>query len=890
MSGKDWKVNQQRRKVHPLVQATYWPRIGGFPLIALMVLSRMEDRSFFALPMLLVALVWPQIAHLLGTRLRHRRAPFHVLLADFFISGAFIGLSGLAWTETGAWLLVMGGWSVMVGGPSFLLQGLLSSLAGLTTTLSFTPIDLWVAPRPVTVAFSAAWLTFAFVFSSYLVNATTRRLVSIRHDLRARNEELSRKSKELRGALDDAANIAELTRIVNATLDSNEVIEKAIGNLMQDFHINQVMVGIVEEGGDYVRLQRHYGSGFDTDLLAGLSDFRLPLDESRSFVARTITRNHPVYLPRIGAEQLAEMSPADRDLYDLNPARALVVFPLEFEGSVIGMIYFGHTESEFDLSEEELTKIQRYVVQISTAIRNARLFEEVKEARAAAESANATKSQFLANMSHELRTPMNAIIGYSEMLMEDAEEAGDEQTMEDLAKIRTAGKHLLALINDVLDLSKIEAGKMTFSVETFDLSDLIESVVTTIQPLVDANRNRLETVLPETAGTMETDETRVRQALFNLLSNACKFTQDGTVSLEVERRGSPGAERVVFTVRDSGIGMTTEQVEKAFDEFTQADLSTQQQFGGTGLGLPISRRFARMMGGDITGTSKPGQGSTFSLELPARATKPRLSGGVTTERPVGESTLPEPGTAVLVVDDDPSALDLNRRILEREGFRVVAADSGTEGLELARLLNPIAIVLDILMPEVDGWEVLASLKESVATRNIPVILASVLDAERRGLALGAADFISKPIDSERLAGCLRNLRARASAGRALIVECESTSRKLIREVLEQERWEVAEAQNRDEALQRLEVERPNLIIVDLTVTESGSFDLMEDLARIDPTGEMEVVALAARSLDPEERNRLESASELMVRDGVGQGGIGEQVAALVKRYARPARQ
>jgi signal transduction histidine kinase len=625
MSAENQKATERRPKIHPLVRATYWPRVGGYPLITLMVLSRMEDRSSFALPMLAVALVWPQIAHLLATRLRHRRAPFHILLVDFFITGACIGLSGLAWTETGAWFLVMGGWSLMVGGPSFLLQGVLSSLAGLATTLSFTPIDLWAAPRPVTVAFSAAWLTFAFVFSSYLVNATTRRLVSFRHDLRARNEELSRKSEELRGALNDAANIAELTRIINATLDSNEVIEKAIGNLRQDFDFNQVVVGMVEEDGRKVRLQRHYGSGFDTELLAGLSDFRLPLDESRSFLARAVTRNQPIYLPSIGPEQLSGMTPVDRQLYELNPLRALLCFPLEFEGSVLGMIYFGHTEREFDLSEEKLTTIQRYVVQISTAIRNARLFEEVKEARAAAESANATKSQFLANMSHELRTPMNAIIGYSEMLMEDAEEAGDEQTVEDLAKIRTAGKHLLALINNILDLSKIEAGKMTLAVETFDLADLIESVVTTIQPLADENGNRLEIILPESAGTMETDPTRIRQALFNLLSNACKFTQDGTVWLEMERRGSSDAERVVFTVRDSGIGMTTDQVEKVFDEFTQADLSTQRQFGGTGLGLPISRRFARMMGGDITVTSKPGQGSTFTLELPGRATKPRLS-------------------------------------------------------------------------------------------------------------------------------------------------------------------------------------------------------------------------------------------------------------------------
>jgi CheY-like chemotaxis protein/anti-sigma regulatory factor (Ser/Thr protein kinase) len=471
------------------------------------------------------------------------------------------------------------------------------------------------------------------------------------------------------------------------------------------------------------------------------------------------------------------------------------------------------------------------------------------------------------------------------MLMEDAEEAGDEQTIEDLAKIRTAGKHLLALINDVLDLSKIEAGKMTLSLETFDLADLIESVVATIQPLADTNRNRLEIILPESAGTMETDETRVRQALFNLLSNACKFTQDGSVSLEVERRGPPEAERVLFTVRDTGIGMTPDQVERVFQEFAQADFSTQQRFGGTGLGLTISRKFARMMGGDITVTSKPGEGSTFSLQLPVRAGKPRRSEDTLPHGNV-EGPLPEPGTAVLVVDDDPSALDLTRRILEREGFRVVTTDSGTKGLELAQQLDPIAIVLDILMPEVDGWEVLASLKESAETRNIPVVLASVLDAEKRGLALGAADFISKPIDSERLTGCLQRLRARASISRALIVESEVTSRDLVRGILEREGWEVAEAGSRDEALERLETLAPHLLIVNPSLPDGAGLELMRDLARTDPAGEIELVVLSERGLGAGEPAHLEQVREVAVQQGAGPGQTGEQIATLVKRYVK----
>ncbi len=246
------------------------------------------------------------------------------------------------------------------------------------------------------------------------------------------------------------------------------------------------------------------------------------------------------------------------------------------------------------------------------AVKNA----EAETARASALDASKAKSRVLANMSHELRTPMTAIIGYSDILIEDAEEASDKQMLTDLRNIRGAGKHLLALINDVLDLSKIEAGKTKLVPTTFDIGALLDGVMTTITPLADKNRNRLQLIQGKNLGTMNADETKVRQALFNLLSNACKFCEDGTVTLEVEPQGSANDRRIVFTVRDTGIGMTREQIERVFREFEQADTLTQHRYGGTGLGLSISRKFARMMGGDITAASQTGQGSTFILELP----------------------------------------------------------------------------------------------------------------------------------------------------------------------------------------------------------------------------------------------------------------------------------
>jgi len=610
------------RRVHPLVSASRWLRVGGFPLVALMVLADLEEPSRVALPLVLTALVWPHLAHLLGTRLTHRRAPFHVLLMDCLVGGAMVGLCGLAWSPTGAYLLVMIGLYLMVGGPRFMLQGGLAAVAGLATAAPFVPVDAWRHPEPITVFTSAAWIAFAFFATSYLVNATTRRLVSTRHDLAARNEEISRKTEQLRRAVIDAAMLTELARTVNSTLDVDEVLQKAIVSLRHVCEFAQVIVAMVDDDGLSARFDRHFGLALDPGAFERLRAMRLPLDEDRSFVARAIVRNTVVFVPRVGPEELALMTPAGRELYAMNPVRAFVVFPLEFEDTVIGAILFGHSEDALDLREEDLTKIQRYVVQIATAIRNARLLEEARSARAVALEASQAKSRFLANMSHELRTPMNAIIGYSEMLIEDAEDAGDEELIDDLRKIRTAGKHLLALINDVLDLSKIEAGKMTLAVETFDVAVLVDGVVTTIQPLADRNRDRLDVSLRGDLPTMTSDETKLRQVLFNLLSNACKFTEDGDVRLEVERRGGEGGERLVFRVEDSGIGMTAEQAERVFEEFAQADSSTQRRYGGTGLGLAISRRFARLMGGDLAVTSRPGEGSTFILELPVRVREP----------------------------------------------------------------------------------------------------------------------------------------------------------------------------------------------------------------------------------------------------------------------------
>lgn len=517
--------------------------------------------------------------------------------------------------------------------------------------------------------------------------------------------------------------------------------------------------------------------------------------------------------------------------------------------------------------------------------------EEVAKAKEASEIANRTKSLFLANMSHELRTPLNAIVGYSEMLQEEAVEQNLESFDSDLGKINASGRHLLALINDILDLSKIEAGKMELYLESFDLNALIDDVASTIQPMVVGNANTFNIVRPVDLGRMLADQVKVRQALYNLLSNAAKFTHEGTITLTAERQRMDSSEWVVFRVADTGIGLAAEKILRLFQDFTQADASTTRKFGGTGLGLALTRRFCQMMGGDVTVHSLPGEGSTFTIKLPADVSEAKML----TSEPSSESSetlnvgnrstdpLPEPHTCVLVIDDDPAQRDLMRRFLSSEGFCVRSASGGEEGLRLARQLIPIAITLDVMMPEVDGWSVLESIKADPLLSDVPVVMLTMVDDSERGFALGADDYVMKPVNRHRLTKILKRYSCANPPCPILIVEDDTATRALMRTMLEKQGCIVTEAENGEAALASMELDRPSLIFLDLLMPVMDGFDFADRVRQRREWRTIPIVVVTAHELSASERRRLNGSVEAVIqKSGRSVDDLQAQVSEALK--------
>ena len=675
------------------------------------------------------------------------------------------------------------------------------------------------------------------------------------------------RTRELAQSVEELRALGEVSQAVNSTLDLETVLNTIVAKATQ---LSGTEAGAIYVHGDAKNefaLCATYG--MSEAFVAELA--RQGVGFGQSTVAPAAMQHAPVQVADLEAKPTALQEIILRAGY-----RALLVMPLLSRDKLMGaLMVWRKAPGEFPQHSVDL--LQTFAAQSVLAIQNARLFQEIEEKGRQLELTSQHKSQFLASMSHELRTPLNAIIGLTEMMVNNAPRFGTEKAAEPLRRVHRAGTHLLGLINQVLDLAKIEAGKLELSPETVNLAPLLEDVIGTARQLAEQNKNRLVVESPDNLGSLTVDPMRLRQILLNLLSNACKFTKQGEVRLRV-KRVVDGRDWIEITVADTGIGMTSEQQAKLFEEFTQADSSTARQYGGTGLGLAITRKLARMMGGDVTAASEPGKGSVFTVRLPGSA-------GSQASRSTGSDGRRSPtADCVLVIDDDATARELIADHLKAEGFSVVTAAGGVEGLKLTRELRPTAITLDVIMPDLDGWSVLAALRQDPELADIPVIMITIVDEHRRGIALGAAGYLTKPIDRERLHRLVTRFRAPVPPTCVLLVEDDAVQRERMRGWLEGPQWTVREAENGREALKSIQESKPDVILLDLMMPEMDGFAVVAALQKETAWRGIPVIVITSLDLDAKDRERLNAGVQfVLVKERFRPADLVERIRRLVQR-------
>jgi signal transduction histidine kinase/CheY-like chemotaxis protein len=580
--------------------------------------------------------------------------------------------------------------------------------------------------------------------------------------------------------------------------------------------------------------------------------------------------------------------------------RSGVAVPLKARDMVIGVLYV-YSRAPERFHEEDRQLLSALADQAAIAIENAKLYQQVRqhaeelearvrqrtqeleEANRQLESASRHKSEFLANMSHELRTPMNAIIGFTRLVMRRAKDILPARDHDNLGKILISADHLLTLINDILDLSKIEAGRMEVHSSSFALEPLIDLCLRTVEPLVRSEQLRLVKDIEPDLSPLFTDQDKLKQIVVNLLSNAVKFTEEGTITVSAWQRDR----QVAIAVSDTGIGVPEDKLELIFEEFRQVDSSTTRRYSGTGLGLSISRHLARLLGGDISVQSTFGVGSTFTAIIPLRykAVHPAVA-GATAPLTAAPAVQPEANRIVLAIDDDPDVIYLLQENLAEAGYRVLGAGGSEEGLQKARALRPFAITLDILMPHKDGWQTLHELKADPVTRDIPVIVLSIVDNKDLGYRLGAFDYLLKPFDREAILATLGHIPPHQ--GRLLVVDDDPQVVDLVCQLLEGEPYEIAAATDGQEALEAIAEKRPDVILLDLLMPRMDGFGVIDHLQQDPQSRQIPVIVLTAKALTATERATLDQTARTVIQKrGLDRDTLLQELRGLLRAYRDP---
>ena len=535
----------------------------------------------------------------------------------------------------------------------------------------------------------------------------------------------------------------------------------------------------------------------------------------------------------------------------------------------------GYAAELATLNIELEDKVKARTEEIETANR------ELQNANIKIMEADRLKSEFLANMSHELRTPMNAIIGFTRLVRRKAADVLAERQLDNLEKVEISATQLLALINDILDLSKIEAGKMSLNVMSFDFVPLVDTCFSTVEPMVKKETVRLIKDIPEDLAEMQSDPDKLKQIIINLLSNALKFTDRGEVKLSARLE----TDSLSIIVSDTGVGIPDDALEYIFDEFRQVDGSSTRRHGGTGLGLSITKKLTKMLGGAIEASSVEGKGSTFTISLPFKVKDGELPHqGVSEEDE--DITLNSTGDKkiLLAIDDDPNALILLKQNLEDENYYVIGALSADEGIQKAREINPYAITLDILMPKKDGWEVLNCLKADPATQDIPIIVISNIDNKGLGISLGAFDYIVKPFQKKAILSALNRIPV-IDAKNVLVVDDEASAVDLLTQILQEEGYHVKGVCNGKEALDVLETKPQDIILLDLLMPEMDGFEVIQKIKAHHDWCNIPIIVVTAKDLTDKEWNILnKSVDSIIQKSGLSEDHLMDEIQTLLRKH------